>query len=41
MAPDAYHRIGRDEFERRHDLDIQDLVRRLNRLWFHPQREAL
>jgi hypothetical protein len=33
MAPHAYHRIGRAEFERRHGLDFQQLCRELNRLW--------
>lgn len=32
-GPDAYHRIGRDEFERRHGIDLGELVRRLNGLW--------
>ena len=34
LGPDAYHRIGREEFERRHGLDLGDLVGRLNRAWF-------
>lgn len=37
----AYHRIGRQEFERRYRLDIGSLVRRLHYLWFAlGQREA-
>jgi hypothetical protein len=31
---DAYHRIGRKDFERTFDLHCAQLVRRLNRLWF-------
>ena len=34
-ASDSLHRSGRAEFERRFDLDIAALVRRLNRLWWN------
>jgi hypothetical protein len=37
FAAGSYHRLGRQEFERRHALEIHSLVGRLNRLWFHPQ----
>lgn len=37
QAPHSYHALGRDEFERRHDLDVRAIVRRLNRLWFDPE----
>jgi len=30
---DSYHRLGRAEFERRHRVDLADLVIRLNRHW--------
>jgi hypothetical protein len=33
-----YHARGRQEFEARHDLDIQVLVRRLNRCWANQHR---
>lgn len=32
-ARNAYHLLGRAEFEHRHGLNIRDLVRRLNSLW--------
>jgi len=41
MAPHSYHRLGREEFERRHSLNILDLIRRLNRLWFHPAHRSM
>lgn len=34
QAPDSYHR-DRAAFDER--VDVADWVRRLNRLWFHPQ----
>jgi len=34
-GPNAYHRIGKRNFERRHSLELNDLVRRLNEAWFH------
>jgi hypothetical protein len=34
VGPNAYHRIGKREFERRHGLQLASLVRRLNRAWF-------
>ena len=37
QAPHAYHRLGKDAFEVRHNVRLGDLVKRLNRLWFHPQ----
>ena len=38
LGEKAYHRIGRETFEARHGLDILQLVRRLNRLWFKAKR---
>ena len=35
-----YHRIGRREFERRHELHIDRLVRDLNRIWMLGRKEA-
>lgn len=35
QSPQAYHRIGRAEFEFAHNLDIAELVRRLHAIWFH------
>ena len=32
-----YHQVGRLEFERGHSLDIGELVRRLNSLWFRER----
>jgi hypothetical protein len=40
LAPYAYHRVGKQAFEVRRNLKLSDLVKRLNRLWFHPQRNA-
>jgi hypothetical protein len=40
QSADSYHRLGRDEFERRHDVNVKDLVRRLNRLWFDPENRV-
>jgi hypothetical protein len=37
MSSDSYHALGRDEFELRHGLDLAGIVKRLNRLWFHPE----
>lgn len=37
----SYHQIGRGDFERRHQLDIKGLVKRLNRLWFKAFQEGL
>jgi len=34
LDPDSYHVLGRDEFAKRHGLDLHDLVRRLNHDWF-------
>jgi hypothetical protein len=34
MAADSYHRLGREEFERRHELDLAGLVKELNHAWF-------
>jgi hypothetical protein len=33
-GPNAYHRIGKREFEQRHGLQFAVLVRQLNRAWF-------
>jgi len=40
FSPDAYHQVGRQEFERRHSLDIDELVRTLNAEWFQARRAA-
>lgn len=40
QAAGSYHQIGRAEFERRHQLDIRGLVKRLNRLWFKAYQEG-
>lgn len=37
MSSDSYHVLGRDDFERRHSLDLAAIRKRLNRLWFHPE----
>ena len=37
QSAESYHRLGRAEFERRHGIDVSAIVKRLNRLWFHPQ----
>jgi hypothetical protein len=34
QGPDSYHRLGRERFELKHNLDLAVLVRRLNALWF-------
>ena len=39
-AADSIHRLGKAEFECRHDLDIKALVKRLNRLWFHAENRV-
>ena len=31
--PDSYHRLGEQGFSRKHGLDLQDLVLRLQRFW--------
>jgi len=41
MSAISYHRLGKSEFERRHNLDVAELVRRFNRLWFHPHKNYL
>jgi hypothetical protein len=33
MGPNAYHRVGKKEFERRHKMDITRLVQRLAACW--------
>jgi hypothetical protein len=33
QAPHAYHRIGRDAFERRHSLNFPKIAARLNEMW--------
>ena len=35
FSPDSLHRIGRQEFEQHHNLEIAALVRRLNYLWWN------
>jgi hypothetical protein len=35
-AADSYHSLGRQDFERRHGLNVRELVKRLNSLWFDP-----
>jgi hypothetical protein len=35
IGPHAYHSIGRKEFELHHNLDIGQLVQRLNACWNH------
>ena len=40
QSAESYHRLGRGEFERRHDLDVAALVRRLNSLWFNPENRV-
>lgn len=39
LGEKSYHRLGREAFEAIHSLDIAQLVRRLNRLWFKSKRE--
>ncbi len=36
----SYHRLGRAGFEKRWGLDIAELVKRLNRLWWQGRRAA-
>jgi hypothetical protein len=36
-GPAAYHVLGYLEFECRHSIDIDELVRRLNGLWFREK----
>ena len=38
LSPHAYHRIGKSAFEVVSNVDLAKLVKRLNRLWFHPGR---
>ena len=33
----AYHRLGKQAFELRHNVSLAELVKRLNRIWFHPE----
>ena len=37
-GPDALDRIGRPQFEKRFQIDLSGLVRRLNRIWFEALR---
>lgn len=39
-GPQAYHRIGRRQFERVHRIDLQKLTERLNRIWAPGKRDA-
>lgn len=38
LTPYAYHRIGKTAFEVWRNVSLADLVKRFNRLWFHPRR---
>jgi len=38
IGANAYHRIGKSAFEALRNVYFEDLVKRLNRLWFHPRR---
>jgi hypothetical protein len=40
FGPESYHVLGRDEFERRHELGVAELVRRLNHAWFGHASEV-
>lgn len=40
LAPYAYHRIGRKEFERRHGINIDELVERLNHCWWNQWKRV-
>src|SRR5215471_18254046 len=33
----AYHRLGKQAFQLCHNVSLAELVKRLNRIWFHPQ----
>jgi hypothetical protein len=37
QSADAYHRIGKAAFESCRNVKFAELVKRLNRTWFHPQ----
>ena len=37
QAPDSYHRLGKAAFEVFRKVSVAELVKRLNRLWFHPE----
>lgn len=37
QAPDSYHRVGKAAFEVCRNVKFAELVKRLNRLWFHPE----
>ena len=39
-AADSYHRLGREEFARRHDVDLKSLIRSLHHCWFAYSREV-
>jgi hypothetical protein len=40
QASDSIHRVGKTPFELRHDVNLRDVVKRLNRLWFDPQNRV-
>lgn len=40
QGPRSYHRIGRPAFELEHDIQVAELVARLNRLWFKGLKES-
>jgi len=40
QGPGAYHRIGKQAFELAHNVCFKDLVKRLNRIWFHPDNQG-
>ena len=37
QSADAYHRVGKQAFEVCRNVAFAELVKRLNRIWFHPQ----
>lgn len=40
LSENSYHRLGRQAFELEHDIQVAELVARLNRLWFKGLRES-
>jgi hypothetical protein len=38
QSANAYHRVGKAAFEVCRNVCFAELVKQLNRLWFHPQR---
>lgn len=41
QAPDAYHRVGKAAFEVGRNVFVAELVKRLNRIWFHPEARVI